>query len=74
VQRGKKICPWGSKRQSSAKAMSDEQAIAETSATFHRFAPIFKAVGSLMAVDGEGAGSGEPGNTGGAFMVPGDGR
>ena len=54
--------------------MSDEQAIAETSATFHRFAPIFKAVGSPMAVDGEGAGSEEPGNTGGAFMVPGDGR
>ena len=54
--------------------MSDEQAIAETSATFHRLAPIFKAVGAPMAVDGEGAGSGEPGNTGGAFMVPGDWR
>lgn len=53
--------------------MSAEPAMAETSATFHRFAPNFKAVGSPMAVDGEGGGSGEPGNTGGAVMVPVDG-
>ncbi len=54
--------------------MSAAQATAETSTTFHRFAPIFKAVGSLMPVEGDGAGSGEPGNTGGAFMVPVDWR
>jgi len=46
--------------------MSVAQATAETSATFHRFAP----------VDGEGEGAcpEESGNTGGAVMVAGDWR
>jgi hypothetical protein len=52
--------------------MSVAQATAETSATFHRFNPIGKAIGSPMA--GEGACSGESGNTGGAVMVSGDWR
>ena len=46
--------------------MSVAQARAETSAMFHRFAP--------MDGEGEGACSGELGNTGGAVMVAGDWR